>query len=535
MNWMSRVVSGRVKEMDARKSMPEVWGPMKRWEVAAVIVVTAAFLVLGLVFIAKGAPLGHDESVYGLRSRFYSHGDVKGGYWNDYRAVGLPLLMTPMWLVSGTEPYLRSAVLVFGALGIVLTWAWTRLMFGRVAGVLAASVLAVIPAYLRWSFQIIPDVPGMILSLAAVFVFALAARGDRLSNIAVAVVPLVGIATAVRYGSPMVLAVGLGAVGVANWPKVRARIGFTGAVAGACLVIVSGILLMPPVTGSEMAPLQAVRARQVAKDAPWWGSVGDFIDVLPTALGPVGGLVCAVGLLLCGVGVWKGWLATREVVLNLGVAAIFILLLNLSLGHGESRYLLPAFPFALACIGAGLAVGSRYLNPRVAIGLGIVLFVSAGSISYVSGAEAIESLNRFSPLREASRHIETAYGADCAVLTSYSPQVSWYSGCAARALPYRSPEDVDQFWGRLSETLDDGFEGVGSDGQVATVLVNQGKRQPEGVTREAFESLFAKVIVEIGGPEGRRLEHVRALHLGRLGALRERIEENASEEGWEAG
>lgn len=494
-----------------------------RGEMVTLVGIMAAFAVLGLVLIAKGAPLGHDESVYALRSRFYAYGDVRGDYWADYRAVGLPLVMTPMWLVSTTEPYLRAVVLGLGTLGIALTWGWTRLMFGPVPALLAAILLAVTPSYLNWSWQITPDVPGMALSLAAVFLFAWAARGERLSLLGLGVIPLVVMATALRYGAPVILAAGLAGVGLANWRAVRARIWLAVVTALGSLASVCAVLLVPPVTGSEGPPWEAVQARQAAKDVPWWNSVTDFVELLPSVAGPVGGVVVASGLVLCGLLAWDRRLPGRPVLLGLGISAGFFVLLNVSLGHGEGRYLIPALPFVLACAGAGLASMGQNLSRRVSVVLVGALLLGGGYVAYGLEADSAASLDRFSPLRQASRGLGAEFGPDCAVLTSYSPQVSWYSGCAARAMPHREPDNVDRFWRRLSDTLNTGFEGVPSDAQLATLLVSQGKRQPEGPTLRAFESIFDETVVESGTPNAGRLAYVRVISLGRLGALQDSL------------
>lgn len=508
------------------------WKTLNGWELAILVVIAAGFVAGGLLLISLGPPLGHDESVYALRSRFYVHGDVHGGYWNDYRAVGLPLFMAPMWLLSGTEPYLRVVVLAFGALGVVLTWVWTRLMFGRASALVAAGLLALMPMYLNGSWQITPDVPGMAISLAALLLFAWASRGRQLSLVALGVVPLVGIATMVRYGAPVILVPGLVSVGLAHWKAVRARFVLTSLVALGSIASVIAVLFVPAVTGGEQAPVMAIRARRAAKAAySRWDSVSEFIEVAPSAAGVVGGLLLVGGVLLCVLWARSDRVLVRRVTLNLAIAIGFFILLNISLDIGRARYLVPALPFLVACSAAGIvAVGRRLPLAVCSLFAGAVVFGSVLGL-YDTGSDKVTSLERFGPVREASQRLGARFGPDCVILTGYSPQVSWYSGCAARALPYSaSGKDEEELWSELSYRLTHNMRAAASpDASVIALFVKGGKRQPEGNALETFRTLFDGVVFETGNPDGRSLQHVRAVSIGKLGPLQDAVAEREKE------
>lgn len=503
----------------ARRSTPrEGSAPVGGLELAALVGLVAGFGALGLVLIGQGAPLGHDESVYALRAQFYAQGDVSGGYWGSHRAVGLPLMMAATWLVSGTEPYLRSVVLGFGMLGVVLTWAWGRFAFGRAAGLLAAALLAMVPTYLEWSTRIGVDVPGAVLSLAAVALFWWSSRGPRVSWLAIGVIPLVVVATAVRYGAPVALVFGLAGVGLAHLRAVRNSLVATGVTALGTIAGVLVILLVPGATGSQRPPLMAFRSRQ---GAPWSSSVSDFMDLLPSMVGPVG-LVIGVGLVLAVVAAWRRGVPTKPLLMNAGIAVGFLILLNVTVGHGERRYLLPALPFVAAWSAAGLVWVGRYLPRAGVVACVVALMAGGGFVTAWAGQESVERLERFSALRLASRELGEAVGPQCLVLTSYLPQASWYSGCAGQTLPHGQPEDVGRFRRRLAATVGAPLEGVPPDSEVTALLANEGKRQPEGAARKELEGLSKDVIFEIGEPEDPMIRHIRVLYLGKLEALRER-------------
>lgn len=499
-----------------RSRRPASLEPVTGWELGALFSVVAGFGVVGLILIAQGAPLAHDESVYALRAQFYAQGDVSGGYWGSHRAEGLPLVLAATWFLSGSEPYLRSVVLGFGMLGIVLTWAWARFTFGRASGLLAAALLAMMPAYMVWSIRIGVDVPGTALAFAAMVLFWWASRGARVSWVALGVVPLVAIATAVRYGAPVALVPALAGVGISHLRAVRNSPAVTGVTALGSLVGVVGILLVPAATGSHRPPLMAFRSRQSAE---WWTSVADFVELLPSAVGPVA-FVLAAGGVLAAVAAWQHHLPIKPLLLNVAIAVGFLVLLNLTVGHGERRYLLPALPFVVAWAAAGLVWAGAYL-PRSGAVLGVVALVAGGGfVAAWGGQESVGSLERFSTLRLASRQLGAAVGPECLVLTSYLPQVSWYSGCAGQTLPHEQPEDVDRFRRRLVATLRHPLAGVPPDSEVAALLVTEGKRQPEGASRQELDAL-SKKLLDIRAPGDGSLDHIQVLYLGRLGPLRE--------------
>lgn len=493
-------------------------GPVSGWELSGLLSVVAGFGALGLALIAHGVPLAHDESVYALRAQFYAVGEVSGGYWGSHRAEGLPLIMAATWLVSGSEPYLRGIVLVFGMLGIVLTWAWARLVFGRVNGVLAAALLAMTPAYMVWSIRIGVDVPGAALCLGAVLLFWRASRGARLSWSALGVVPLVVVATAIRYGAPVALAPALAGVGLTHLRAIRNSVGVSSVTALGSLLGVMVILLLPAATGSQRPPLTAFRSRQSAE---WWSSAADFLELLPSTVGPLA-LVLGAGGVLAVVAAWQRRLPRAPLVLNVTIVLGFILLLNLTVGHGERRYLLPAFPFLVAWAGAGLVWAGRYLPRAGAVLCVVVLVAGGGFMTAWAGKESVQNLERFSTLRLASRELGAAVGPECLVLTSYLPQVSWYSGCTGQTLPHEKGEDVDRFRRRLAAKLDAPLAGVSPDSEVAALLKTEGKRQPEGASRRELEALSQRSLSVMGDSGGATSDRIQVLYLGRLGTLTER-------------
>ena len=113
-----------------------IGGPIGRGEWLALAGIVLVYLVVAASAIYRGPPLGWDESVYTLRARDFSAGVSPGGYWNAYRAPGLPWLGHFLWIAGREATVLRLLVAGFG-LGLVVTaWLLARHLFdsrGRVS------------------------------------------------------------------------------------------------------------------------------------------------------------------------------------------------------------------------------------------------------------------------------------------------------------------------------------------------------------------------------------------------------------------
>ena len=94
--------------------------PSKRRAVVALGIVIVCYLAICISALAERSALGHDESVYALRSRDLQGGwtNLSGNYWRDYRAPGLPLLLAAVGRVLGT--YVTAARFVVVLLGLTI-------------------------------------------------------------------------------------------------------------------------------------------------------------------------------------------------------------------------------------------------------------------------------------------------------------------------------------------------------------------------------------------------------------------------------
>jgi hypothetical protein len=156
------------------------------------------------------------------------------------------------------------------------------------------------------------------------------------------------------------------------------------------------------------------------------------------------------------------------------------------LGEAHARFVF--FPFALLAVGG--IVGISEISQRwdgewtraLTAGL-VVLLAGTIGLSIVSSRNWVENRTlRNEPLELASTVVkELAEGQDCSVMTSYAPQITFYSECVSDIFrPNLEPVDAVE---RLPG--EDKF----------MILLKDGKRQPEGAELDGL------VAVSTAGPE----------------------------------
>lgn len=473
---MAAVAEGIATEAPSRRRF-SVGGPIGRGEWLGLALIALVYLVVVVLSVRRGPPLGWDESVYALRARDFADGAAPVAYWDDFRAPGLPWL-GQLWWVEGREAImLRLLVAGFG-LGLVgVTWLLTRHLFGRPAGLVAAAGAALSPPLLLAATQVWPDVPGAAVGLAAIALFVFSTGGERPSWWILSMVPVVAAATYLRFGAPLPMAIGL--VVLAVW---RRRVLMRGiapvAAAVAATAAVAVILQVPFLTGSEGSPLAAIGRMSDG----WFAGISDYArlghQVVPAAVVlALVGAVAAWGFAGPG-GIDRGALAAATAVGLATLAAIVMVL------HAEVRYLAPAYPWLWIAGAPGLARLARALPGRagpVAAALVVVALVAgAAGSAQDRNRQASQSLLG---LRRASEAIvEEAAGRPCLVMTGRLPQVMWYSGCDARLFNLRQV--------RLPAI---------ADGPSFLLFYEGDSREPEGALREAYLAEVGEPLVAVEG------------------------------------
>lgn len=497
---------------------------MEGWVLALAL---CSFGVAAADGLAVRSPLGHDEAVYMLRGRELLEGGwaiTYGNYWHDYRAPGLPLLIASLGQIIGVHvTSSRMIVVLLGALSIVLTWYLVRKLVGRVAADLSAALLAVTGGFVLTSTTLLADVPGAVFSMVTVAMYAHELAHGRL-RWSFPLVPIFTFtATTARFGAPFMIAAGLLGVSIIAIPRVArerdwmlvAQASMLGLATGlTCVLVVMTQLLA---LGGQ-SPASANRELIDRNELSYSTGLRDLRNVLEpsTELGahmwsPVVAMVFAVGIACAVLGALfrrlDGWTVTGlAVAACLSLAAIVA-----SVGLIVPNYLALTIPYWAALAGVGLswpvkaawaAVTGRTL--RAVAGVIVVALCAALTLTVARQVRtAHESyVVAWGQIRSLGVSVNEEWPDDCIVLTSYAPQVGYYSGCWAVATNAgdRIDQQIEGAIGTL-EPLPRSFE-------VGYVFVEAGKRQPAAEDVERSDLLLQQRQFEHGEPGLRRRGYV---------------------------
>lgn len=465
--------------------------PAPRWAVAILAVVVAALVPL----VVGGETLGHDESAYAVKALSWLDESPDTG-WSLHRAPALSVYAYAVLGLGGDEPWLRSLGLVSLAGLAAATWWLGSRMFDRRAGALASLVVLASPSMLRRATEFLTDIPSAAL---LVVVMALVwqefeRRGDGPGYGLLWALPVAWAAFYVRYQS--ILALGL--IGLTMlllwWPRIRSKPGPVLAFAGLGLAgLVPHAVHATVETGSPIGILTFTS--DVAGRRYLGEGLVDYAVLLGWPLAGLLGLPLVVFFLWWLVSSWRDG-AGRRAGLFLAVPAIGQVVALGLVSHGEARFVF--FPLALIAVGAvaGALKVSEAWTASVRRGVRfalLTLLMGSIALSVASARRTIE--NRIlseQPVQLSAEVVRDRSGSrDCGVLTSYEPQVTFYSGCHSD--DFRGIDDADA----VIELL---------PGEVRfMILIEGGKRQPAG---ETLDGLVAETTGEEIAVDGDRVDAV---------------------------
>lgn len=467
------VSSGAIAALWLLQGLPTVWSPSVFWSA----VLTLAIVIAALIpLVVGGETLGHDESAYALKARSWLEATPDSG-WSLHRAPALSGYGYLVLAAGGEEAALRLIGLI--ALGglAAATWRLGAKMMGGAVGPVAALVLVAGPAIQRRGTEYLTDIPSAALLVMCMVIIwgEYADRAEGPSFRLLWLLPFAWAAFYLRYQS--ILAFGLIGLSVLIlwWPKVKRRPG------PLLLTLVLGLFGFIPhfvysiaETGS---PFGILRITGSAGGRAYLGEgLVDYALLSGWHLFGLLGLPVAVFFVWWLIDRW-GVPSGRVKVLFLAIPALGQVLALGVLSHGEPRFVF--FPMALVSIGAvagAIGVSTRWSDPvRTGSRLALLsLLIGSLALSVSATRKSVDNRILSNEPVELSADLveEISGGRDCAVMTSYAPQVTFYSECVTDI--FRVELDAADAVARLDAA------------EQFMILIEDGKRQPTGDDLDAL-------------------------------------------------
>jgi 4-amino-4-deoxy-L-arabinose transferase-like glycosyltransferase len=169
------------------------------------LVGVGAWLAVAFLRWLAAPPLGHDESQYAIAARDWLAGDPPRWF---YLSRGMTVVAAPGIWLGGSELVLRLTPMVLGVGFVLATYLVGRRSVGATSAAWALLVLASSRNVVRWSTDLLSDIPAAALLLAGFAVLLDEVdREDGPRWRVILAAPLLATALYVRYGSAVYIAV----------------------------------------------------------------------------------------------------------------------------------------------------------------------------------------------------------------------------------------------------------------------------------------------------------------------------------------
>jgi len=446
--------------------------------VLGLVILGVALALAPLLF--DGRLLDHDEAAYATKARAWLEGTPDSG-WALHRGIGMSVYAYAVFALGGGEVALRVLGWV-SLLGLAAaTWRLGRRMGGAWVGPAAAVAILANPFLLRRSVEFMSDVPSAALVTACmVIVWREFDEREFPSYRLLTLLPLAWSAFYIRYQAVLSFVL-IAIVAAFLWgDKIVRKPGPV--LALAALGLVGFIPHFAHAMAESGSPIGILTASATdsggARDFTGRGLDG-YVRMFGWTLAP---LVVPILVVLA-----RWWYVAsredrrdRERSVFLLVPAVALVLVLGFMGEAFERFVF--IPFAHLAVAGALGLSrlfSRWRAPApkaVAAGLAIVVFGAASVAVTESRAWMEWYRRRYVPLEVAATVItEEAGGESCGVLTSYEPQINYYTGCMTDHFHSKltAAAEVDRLVGRNRFMF----------------LIRGGKRQPEGAELSELEAL----------------------------------------------
>ena len=371
-----------------------------------------AWLVVTVLALASGPPMGHDEAAFGVLAR------GGGAATWLYRSSGVVVLAKLGVLLGGAEWAMRIASALVGFGVPLAVYAVGRAAFSARTGAWAAAVIAGAHPMVLRSTEMIGDLPATACLLAGIAVLVEQLDKGITWRLLLAA-PAFAAAFYLRYGSAPVIALAGAAALILWWRAILARPLPVIATAG-----LFALLLAPHVIQSLHTTGSMLGILEYSSHMPRREYVGEGLVTYVTS-NPFlfyGALIAPV--MIAGL---AGLARVRKrATYFLGAIALGQIIAIGLQSHAQPRYIFVAIAL-LVVLGVEFLRDRAYPRPRAAFAL-----VAA---SWLACAVAIIPYNRHlgdlrGPLLAAARTIRAdAAGEPCTVYARVVTQLAWYTGC----------------------------------------------------------------------------------------------------------
>ncbi|MBA3541143.1 MAG: glycosyltransferase family 39 protein [Deltaproteobacteria bacterium] len=167
------------------------------------------------------APLGHDEAQYAMAARDMLEGGEARWF---YLSNGMSALAIPGIVLGSGELALRFLPLVFGIGFVFAVWQLARRTVGDAAAAWAVAVLAGSRNIVKWSTDLLSDMPAATCLLAAAAVIITeVTRTEGVRWRVILAAPLLAAGFYIRYGSCVPIAIIVIAALAIGWRSIKQR------------------------------------------------------------------------------------------------------------------------------------------------------------------------------------------------------------------------------------------------------------------------------------------------------------------------
>ena len=387
---------------------------------------------------------------------------------------------------------------------IVSTWVVGRTLLGARVGLIAAAGVMLVPSVLDSSVRVWPDVPGAAVGMVAIAIYTWSIVQRPVSRWMLIVPLAVFGATMLRFGAPVPIAIGLVGITLWMWRSALAAWKIVLSTAILTLAAASIVLFVPAITawaqiGDPIAPYFADAGLRAGSPVQLNETLSGYIRMNRFLIGGLAGAAMivgvAVGLVVAAQQreVRKGFWTALGIAgaTGLGVALII---------HAEPRYLTPMFPWLWIAAAVGISALVPRGDRRLAVGAAVIASLLIFSSAYTRSTQSNDSdTSRYQQIEEAARMINNdTEDGECSVLSSYVPQVAWYSACPTSPINTRKVVvDNPAF----------------PDGPRYFVLVEGGKRQPEGAILDGYLDATSGLEFTAGEPGSGRRQYVEVYQI----------------------